>query len=99
VRYYGYRYGSGGEGEFRGGDGLIREVELLADAQMTLLADRRKFRPWGLQDGDDGAAGAASVTKSATTEKIDLPGKCNLHLASGDVLRVETPGGGGWGKK
>ena len=99
VRHYGYRYGSGGGGEFRGGDGLIREVELLADAQMTLLADRRSFRPWGLQGGADGAPGAASVTKKGTTEQIKLPGKCSLHLASGDVLRIETPGGSGWGSK
>ena len=47
VRRYAYRDGSGGAGQFRGGDGLIREVELLADAQVTLLADRRKFRPYG----------------------------------------------------
>ena len=99
VRHYGFRYGSGGEGEFRGGDGLIREVELLADSQMTLLADRRNFRPWGLQGGADGEPGAASVTKKGTTEQIKLPGKCSHHLASGDVLRIETPGGGGWGSK
>ena len=51
VRRYAYRDGSGGAGQFRGGDGLIREVELLADAQVTLLADRRKLRPYGLQGG------------------------------------------------
>ena len=99
VRSYGYRYGSGGAGEFRGGDGLTREIELLADAQMTLLAERRKFRPWGLQGGEDGAAGAASITKSGTAEKMELPGKCSLQINAGDVLRIETPGGGGWGKK
>ena len=99
VRSYGYRYGSGGAGEFRGGDGLPREIELLADAQMTLLAERRKFRPWGLQGGEDGAAGAASITKSGTAEKMELPGKCSLQINAGDVLRIETPGGGGWGKK
>jgi N-methylhydantoinase B len=99
VRRYGYRYGSGGDGEFRGGDGLDREVELLADAQMTLLAERRRFRPWGLQGGEDGAAGAAWVTKAAGGEKNELPGKCSRSIAAGDVLRIETPGGGGWGKK
>ena len=99
VRRYGYRYGSGGTGEFRGGDGLVREVELLADAQMTLLAERRKFRPWGLQGGGDGAAGRAWVTKAGSDEKMELPGKCSRQISSGDVLRIETPGGGGWGKK
>ena len=75
---YGYRYGSGGAGEFCGGDGLTREIELLADAQMTLLAERRKFRPWGLQGGEDGAAGAALIEKTGAAEKIELPGKCSL---------------------
>jgi N-methylhydantoinase B len=99
VRRYSYREGSGGGGEFRGGDGLIREIELLAPAQVTLLADRRKFRPWGLEGGEDGAAGRAVATKGATGEEIELPGKCSLQLEAGDVLRIETPGGGGWGRK
>jgi N-methylhydantoinase B len=98
VRRYGYRYGSGGEGEFRGGDGLIREVELLADAEVTLLADRRKFSPYGLEGGGDGAAGRASVKKVESGEEVELPGKCSRQLKKGDVLRIETPGGGGWGE-
>ncbi len=98
VRRYGYRRGSGGDGKFRGGDGLIREIELLGDAEVTLLADRRRFRPYGLAGGEDGAPGGAWVTKAANGEKIELPGKCSRQLAKGDVLRIETPGGGGWGK-
>jgi N-methylhydantoinase B len=97
VRRYAYREGSGGAGRFRGGDGLIREIELLAPAQVTLLAERRKFRPWGLAGGGEGAAGRAIVTKALTGETIELPGKCSLYLEAGDVLRIETPGGGGWG--
>ncbi len=99
VRRYAYRAGSGGAGKFRGGDGLIREIELLAPAQVTLLAERRKFRPWGLQGGEAGAAGRAIVIKATTGEQIELPGKCSLHLEAGDILRIETPGGGGWGSK
>jgi len=99
VRRYAYRQGSGGQGKFCGGDGLIREIELLAPAQVTLLADRRKFGPWGLQGGEDGAPGRAVLTKRATGEEIELPGKCSLHLEAGDILRIETPGGGGWGKR
>jgi N-methylhydantoinase B len=64
VRRYGYRYGSGGEGQFRGGDGLVREVEMLADAQVTLLAERRRFQPYGLNGGQDGAHGHASLIKN-----------------------------------
>jgi N-methylhydantoinase B len=99
ARRYSYRYGSGGEGMFRGGDGLVREIELLADAEMTLLAERRRFRPYGLAGGGDGAAGRAFVARAATGETEELPGKCSRKLNKGDVLRIETPGGGGWGKR
>jgi N-methylhydantoinase B len=99
MRRYGYREGSGGAGKFRGGDGLIREVELLADAEVTLLAERRNFRPYGLNGGGEGAAGRATVVKGESGEEIELPGKCSQQLKKGDVLRIETPGGGGWGEK
>jgi N-methylhydantoinase B len=98
VRRYAYREGSGGAGQFRGGDGLIREVEMLTRAEMTLLAERRKFRPYGLEGGEEGAAGAARVRRAASGEVMELPGKCSVQLEKGDVLRIETPGGGGWGK-
>jgi N-methylhydantoinase B len=98
VRRYAYRGGSGGAGQFRGGDGLIREVELLADAQVTLLADRRKFRPYGLNGGEDGAPGSASLV-APDGVSAELPGKCSLRVAQGSTLRLETPGGGGWGRR
>ena len=98
MRRYGYRYGSGGPGQHSGGDGLIREVELLADAEMTLLAERRTFRPWGLKGGGDGKGGLAWIKKAEGDDKVDLAGKCSHHLAKGDSLHIETPGGGGWGK-
>jgi N-methylhydantoinase B len=96
VRRYAYRDGSGGAGQFRGGDGLVREVEMLAPVQLTLLADRRRFRPYGLAGGEEGAAGSAFVVK-ADGEEIPLPGKCSVRLEAGDAVRLETPGGGGWG--
>jgi N-methylhydantoinase B len=95
VRRYAYRDGSGGAGRFRGGDGLVREVEMLAPVQLTLLAERRRFRPYGLKGGDEGAAGAAWVVKDG--EEVRLPGKCSTRLDAGDAVRLETPGGGGWG--
>ena len=98
VRRYAYRYGSGGAGQFRGGDGLIREVEMLADAQVTLLAERRKFRPYGLQGGEEGAPGRASI-RTGSAGETDLPGKCSRNCSKGETLRIETPGGGGWGKR
>ena len=99
VRRYAYRDGSGGAGQFHGGDGLIREVELLADAQMTLLADRRKFRPYGLDGGENGAPGRASLIAADGVGSTELPGKCSLRASKGSVLRLETPGGGGWGRR
>jgi N-methylhydantoinase B len=98
VRRYQYREGSGGDGEFRGGDGLIREVEILTPAQVTLLADRRRFRPYGLKGGGEGAAGVAWISKAGNAGEIRLPGKCSRQIDSGDALHIETPGGGGWGK-
>ena len=96
VRSYGYRRGSGGRGEFRGGDGLVREIELLTAAQVTFLCDRRKFSPYGLEGGESGTPGKGLLIASdgKTTE---LPGKCTLHVLRNDLIRVETPGGGGWG--
>jgi N-methylhydantoinase B len=95
VTRYGYRPGSGGDGKFCGGDGLVREIELLADAQVTLLADRRKFPPYGLMGGGPGMVGKATlITKAGARE---LPGKCSIRANKGDVIRIESPGGGGWG--
>jgi len=97
VHRYAYRDGSGGAGKFNGGDGLVRELEFLADAEVTLLADRRKFRPYGLQGGGEGAAGHTWISKDGGATETELPGKCTLRLTKGDRLRLETPGGGGWG--
>jgi N-methylhydantoinase B len=98
VRRYAYRDGSGGAGKFRGGDGLIREVEMLTPTQLTLLAERRRFRPYGLEGGGQGAAGAARIVKAGNAGELLLPGKCSRQLDAGDAVRIETPGGGGWGK-
>jgi N-methylhydantoinase B len=96
VLRYCYRGRSGGTGQYRGGDGLIREIELLAAAQVTLLADRRVDQPYGLCGGEPGSAGQASIFDGE--KETILPGKCNVRTAANAVLRIETPGGGGWGK-
>jgi N-methylhydantoinase B len=97
VRRYAYREGSGGAGRFRGGDGLVREIEMLAPGRLTLLADRRRFRPYGLEGGAEGTAGAATVQRAGLDKAVELPGKCSLPLEAGDSICIETPGGGGWG--
>jgi N-methylhydantoinase B len=96
VRQYSLRPGSGGDGKHRGGDAIVREIEVLTEAEVTLLADRRLRGPWGLSGGGDGLPGNASVLRrDGAVEK--LPGKTNVRLAKGERIRIETPGGGGWG--
>ncbi|HKY32815.1 MAG TPA: hydantoinase B/oxoprolinase family protein [Candidatus Polarisedimenticolia bacterium] len=96
ITRYTLRRGSGGAGRHRGGDGLVREYELLAPAEVTLLSDRRERQPWGLAGGSPGAAGRNRLVRAAGGES-DLPGKFRLRAGPGDRLVIETPGGGGWG--
>ena len=95
VRRYAVRRGSGGDGRWPGGDGLVRELEFLVPARVTLLAERRRLRPWGLEGGEAGAPGRDFLLREG--EARELPAKGTVEVETGDVLRVETPGGGGWG--
>ncbi|HET6341247.1 MAG TPA: hydantoinase B/oxoprolinase family protein, partial [Gemmatimonadota bacterium] len=95
VERYEIRRGSGGRGAHRGGDGVLREVRALAPCTGTLLAERRRFRPYGLQGGEPGATGMDAVVRGEVREEI--PAKVRLDLAPGDLLSIATPGGGGWG--
>ena len=97
LRIAGYRVrrGSGGTGAHRGGDGIVREFEFLVPAEVTLLSDRRERGPWGLAGGGSGKAGRNTLLRSGQPQK--LPAKTRFEARLGDVLRIETPGGGGWG--
>jgi len=92
VREYRLRKGSGGAGKQRGGDGVIREIETLVPSRMSLLCDRRKRGPYGLFGGNDGSPGL-----NLLNGKQKLPSKGSHELKAGDRIRIETPGGGGWG--
>jgi N-methylhydantoinase B len=96
VRRYSLRTGSGGSGKHRGGDGIVREIEVLTDCSVTLLADRRTRGPWGLAGGGDGAPGTASVIHHDGSVE-EMPGKFSTRLRAGERIRIESPGGGGWG--
>jgi len=96
VRRYAIRRGSGGKGRHRGGDGVIREIELLTDARVSLLADRRKFAPYGLNGGEAAKKGRAELTGGDGRRKR-LPGKFSIRAKRGDRVLIETPGGGGCG--
>jgi N-methylhydantoinase B len=97
VRQYSLREASGGNGKHRGGDGIVREIEVLTDCEVTLLSDRREYGPWGLSGGGDGARGTASVIRLDGSADA-LPGKFSTRLRKGERIRIETPGGGGWGE-
>jgi N-methylhydantoinase B len=97
VREYRIRKGSGGKGKQEGGDGVIREIETLAPARMSLLADRRKHGPYGLSGGDAGKPGRATIIRGGRARKIGSKGSSELE--AGDRVRIETPGGGGFGGK
>ena len=97
VTRYALRRDSGGRGEWPGGDGVVREVEALEPVHVTLMTERRIHRPWGLAGGEGGQPGQ-NVRLSASGEPEPLPGKCTFVLEIGERVRVETPGGGGWGR-
>ncbi|MBA3805530.1 MAG: hydantoinase B/oxoprolinase family protein, partial [Acidobacteria bacterium] len=97
VRVYSIRKNSGGRGNSRGGDGVIREIETLAEARMSLLADRRRIAPYGLAGGEDGKMGRDFVLKKGRARR--LASKGSRQLEAGDRVRIETPGGGGHGRK
>ncbi len=96
VQRYALRPRSGGAGRWRGGDGVVREVRFLTRAEVTVLSERRRFRPYGLSGGSPGSAGRNRITREDGS--VDrLPSKFTTSVSAGDVLTLETPGGGGWG--
>jgi N-methylhydantoinase B len=102
VTRYAVRRNSGGRGRHRGGDGVVREVELLAAADVTVLTERRRLRPYGLQGGKPGALGRNTLWRfnaGGRVTALSLPSKATVHARLGERVRIETPGGGGWGQK
>lgn len=91
VRRYCIRYGSGGEGLYAGGDGIVREFEFLQSTQVTLLTERRTNEPWGIANGGNGMTGLNGLNYQ------DIGGKRCFTVKPGDVLTINTPGGGGFG--
>ncbi len=98
VLRYRLRRGSGGAGEAPGGDGIERDLEILEDATVSLITERRISQPWGLAGGKPGATGENWLLPGGDEARAEqLPDKCTIQLKAGDVLRMLTPGGGGWG--
>ncbi|MDA0771615.1 MAG: hydantoinase B/oxoprolinase family protein [Cyanobacteria bacterium] len=97
LREFSIRKGSGGQGKFKGGDGLVRVFEFLDNLQVSILTERRVYAPYGMAGGEDGARGENRLDK-ADGSSIQLEGKCSIDLAKTDRLRVLTPGAGGYGE-
>jgi N-methylhydantoinase B/oxoprolinase/acetone carboxylase alpha subunit len=95
IRKYGLRSGSGGAGAFPGGEGIVREYEMLTDTAVTVLSDRRQYSPYGAAGGGCGVPGRNTVVRQGIEERV--PGKAWVTLKASDRLRIESPGGGGYG--
>jgi N-methylhydantoinase B len=96
ILQYRLRPNSGGEGRYRGGDGLVREWQALAPCRLSVLSERRRLQPWGLAGGEPGLRGRNILVHDGQAR--DIPGKCQIDMEAGDIFRIETPGGGGYGK-
>jgi N-methylhydantoinase B len=96
IRRYALRRGSGGRGRWRGGDGIIREIEFLVETQVGILSERRRLAPYGLAGGKPAARGENWLEIDGRAKR--LGSKCSFYAPPGSVLRILTPGGGGWGR-
>jgi 5-oxoprolinase (ATP-hydrolysing) len=98
VREFRIREGSGGTGQHHGGDGVVRRLEFLRQLTVSMLSERRAaFAPFGLNGGDDGAKGRNTLQRAGSSQIEDFGGKFAIEVQPGDVLTIETPGGGGFG--
>jgi len=96
IGRYGLRKGSGGRGLHRGGEGIVREYEFRVPAALTIMSERRRFAPYGVQGGGPGSKGKNTLLAAGRSR--NLGSKVNIKVRPGDVLRIETPGGGGFGR-
>jgi N-methylhydantoinase B len=96
VTEYSIRRGTGGKGLHKGGDGIVREIHLQSDGEITVLSERRRLAPYGLHGGESGTVGKNTIFRDG--KAMEKPGKFSSALKKNDIVRIETPGGGGYGK-
>ena len=97
LREFSLRAGSGGDGEFRGGDGLVREVEFREAMTAAILSNHRRIAPFGLAGGEPGRCGVNRLARRDGSSET-LQATAEIAVDAGDRLRIETPGGGGYGR-
>jgi len=98
LRQFSLRDGSGGNGLFRGGDGVVREIEALRPLTVSILSERRVLHPYGMEGGEHAMCGRNLIIKKNDIV-LYIGGKCSTRIDTGDRIRIETPGGGGYGKQ
>jgi len=96
LRRFELNPGTGGDGTYTGGDGVIRDMEFRKDLVLSVLTERRVFQPYGMQGGEPGAKGSNTLLRH-NGPVVNLGGKNTVHVGPGDLFRLQTPGGGGWG--
>ena len=97
LNTYSIRKNSGGNGKYRGGDSIIREYKFLSPVTVSMITERRKFSPYGIEGGKPGKKGKNTLVRR--NKDIPIEAKATFNVKKGDSIRIETPGGGGWGKK
>ena len=97
LHQFGLRKGSGGLGLHSGGDGVVRELEPLRPLTISILSERRVLRPYGLEGGEDGATGRNLLIRKCGIV-VNMGGRCSGPMLVGERLRIESPGGGGYGR-
>ena len=96
IRRYEVRRGSGGEGRYRSGNGINREIEFWENSQVTILSERRRLKPYGLSGGEPGLSGSIILIRDG--EERELSGKVSCEVEAGDIICLQTPSGGGYGE-
>ena len=98
LRAFKLRHGSGGAGRWRGGDGVVRELQFRQASTVSILSERRAFAPYGMGGGHPGSRGVNTLIRAGTGARLGLGGKSTVDVSAGDRLRIESPGGGGYGR-
>ena len=96
LRHFSLAENTGGQGLYRGGDGVLREIQFRKELELSVLTERRVLAPYGLAGGEPGVRGVNTLLTSSG-RSLNLGGKCSVTVGPGDVFRLQTPGGGGWG--
>ena len=98
MKQFSLAEGTGGSGQYQGGDGLLREILFRKNLELSVLTERRVLAPYGLAGGQPGLRGVNKLVCAGSGRVLNIGGKCSVSVKPGDVFSLRTPGGGGWGE-